>query len=43
MTLASLRDRFSVPWEYAARHIAAQPKAALIVWALSLVLVAWVF
>jgi hypothetical protein len=43
MTLALLRDRLSAPLEWTANLIAARPKAALIVWIVSLVLVAWVF
>lgn len=43
MTLAFLRDRLSAPWEWTANQIAARPKAALIVWAVSFTLVAWVF
>ena len=43
MTLASLRDRASVPLEWIAAQIAARPKAVLIAWIVSLALVAWVF
>lgn len=43
MTLASLRDRASAPLEWIAAQTAARPKAALIVWIVSLALVAWVF
>ncbi len=43
MTLASLRDRASAPLESAATQIAARPKTALVVWVVSLALVAWVF
>ncbi len=43
MTLTSLRDRASVPVEWIASRIAAQPKAALVVWIVSLALTAWVF
>lgn len=43
MTLASLRERLSVPLEWTANRIAARPKAALIVWIVSVALAAWVF
>jgi hypothetical protein len=43
MTLASLRARLSAPLELAAAQIKARPKGALVVWAVSLVVVALVF
>lgn len=43
MTLASWRDRLSVPLEWIATRIAARPKAALIVWIVSVALAAWMF
>jgi hypothetical protein len=43
MTLASLRERLSAPLEWTAGQIKARPKGALVVWAISLVVVAWVF
>ncbi len=43
MTLASLRDRLSAPLEWTTNQIAARPKAALVVWIVSVVLAAWVF
>lgn len=43
MTLASLRERISVPLEWIATRVASHPKIALVTWALSLVLVAWMF
>lgn len=43
MTLASLRDRAAVPLEWTAGQIAARPKAALVVWLVSLAVVARVF
>lgn len=43
MTLASLRDCFAVPLEWTAKHIAARPKATLILWFVSLAAVAWLF
>lgn len=43
MTLASLRDRIAVPLEFISAQIAVRPKGALVVWALSLVLAAWMF
>jgi hypothetical protein len=41
MTLASLRDGAAVPLEWTAAQIAARPKAALMIWIVSLALVAW--
>lgn len=43
MTLASLRERFAAPLEWVATRVASHPKIALVMWALSLVLVAWMF
>lgn len=43
MTLASLRERFSAPVDWVAAQVAARPKGALVVWMVSLVLVAWIF
>jgi len=43
MTLASLRERLAASLEWTANQIGARPKAALIVWIVSLALVAWVF
>lgn len=42
MTLASLRDRLSAPLEWVADQIKARPKGALVLWAVSLAVVAWV-
>ncbi len=43
MTLASLRDRLSAPLEWTANQIAVRPKAALVIWIVSVALAAWVF
>ncbi len=43
MTLASLRERLSAPLEWTAGQIAARPKAALVVWIVSVAVAAWVF
>ena len=43
MTLASLRDRLSMPLEWIAALIATHPKGALVVWLVLLAAVAWVF
>jgi hypothetical protein len=43
MMLASLRARLSAPLEWTASQIKARPKGALVVWAVSLVVVALVF
>lgn len=43
MTLASLRERLSVPLEWTAARIAAHPKGALAIWMVSLTVVAWLF
>jgi hypothetical protein len=43
MTFALLRDRLSAPLEWIASQIAARPKAALMLWAASLALAAWIF
>jgi hypothetical protein len=41
MTLASLRDRAAAPVEWIAAQIAARPKGALVVWIVSLAVIAW--
>lgn len=41
MTLALLRDRISASVEWIATGIAARPKVALMVWLISLAVVAW--
>lgn len=41
MTLASLRDHAAAPLEWIAAQVAARPKGALVVWIVSLVIVAW--
>lgn len=43
MKLASLRDRLAAPLEWIASQIKARPKGALVIFAILLVVVAWVF
>lgn len=43
MSLALLRECFSAPLEWIADKIKARPKAALMLWAASLLIVAWLF
>jgi hypothetical protein len=41
MTLASFRECLSVPLAWSAARVAAHPKTALVVWAVSLAVAAW--